>query len=167
MNLYETWTKKAYTPQGTTNEKFWRKKYKMNEIEVYENILANKTSQITGTIEQLSERFNMPPDYVCGFLDGINEALTEALDIENLEEQTEVNINIDFKSLYKKMVEYKADYLYDLPQWDGIFSEEERKAMFIEQKKSKTFVKEKTEPGRNDPCFCGSGLKYKKCCGCV
>lgn len=20
-------------------------------------------------------------------------------------------------------------------------------------------------PGRNDPCFCGSGLKYKKCCG--
>ena len=20
------------------------------------------------------------------------------------------------------------------------------------------------EPGRNDPCVCGSGLKYKKCC---
>jgi len=20
-------------------------------------------------------------------------------------------------------------------------------------------------PGRNDPCFCGSGRKYKKCCG--
>ncbi len=26
------------------------------------------------------------------------------------------------------------------------------------------FVKEK-EPGRNDPCSCGSGKKYKKCCG--
>lgn len=25
-------------------------------------------------------------------------------------------------------------------------------------------VKEK-EPGRNDPCPCGSGKKYKKCCG--
>src|SRR5690242_226052 len=22
-------------------------------------------------------------------------------------------------------------------------------------------------PGRNDPCPCGSGLKYKKCCGSV
>lgn len=22
----------------------------------------------------------------------------------------------------------------------------------------------KTKIGRNDPCFCGSGLKYKKCC---
>jgi uncharacterized protein YchJ len=21
------------------------------------------------------------------------------------------------------------------------------------------------EPGRNEPCFCGSGKKYKKCCG--
>ncbi|HPX51628.1 MAG TPA: SEC-C metal-binding domain-containing protein [Deltaproteobacteria bacterium] len=21
------------------------------------------------------------------------------------------------------------------------------------------------KPGRNDPCPCGSGIKYKKCCG--
>jgi uncharacterized protein YchJ len=28
---------------------------------------------------------------------------------------------------------------------------------------NKPFVKVKT-PGRNDPCDCGSGLKYKKCC---
>ena len=26
-----------------------------------------------------------------------------------------------------------------------------------------TITKEKTI-GRNDPCFCGSGKKYKKCC---
>ena len=31
-------------------------------------------------------------------------------------------------------------------------------------RKSKTIVKDK-EPGRNDPCPCGSGKKYKKCCG--
>ena len=28
----------------------------------------------------------------------------------------------------------------------------------------KQVIKEK-EPGRNDPCPCGSGKKYKKCCG--
>ena len=28
----------------------------------------------------------------------------------------------------------------------------------------KTTVVEKT-PGRNDPCICGSGKKFKKCCG--
>ena len=26
-------------------------------------------------------------------------------------------------------------------------------------------IKVDTEPGRNDPCPCGSGKKYKKCCG--
>ena len=26
-------------------------------------------------------------------------------------------------------------------------------------------IKVPEEPGRNDPCSCGSGKKYKKCCG--
>ena len=26
-------------------------------------------------------------------------------------------------------------------------------------------VHKNKKPGRNDPCPCGSGLKYKKCCG--
>ncbi|WP_185966718.1 SEC-C metal-binding domain-containing protein [Clostridium sp. HBUAS56017] len=29
----------------------------------------------------------------------------------------------------------------------------------------KTVVKKEKEPGRNEPCPCGSGKKYKKCCG--
>ena len=31
-------------------------------------------------------------------------------------------------------------------------------------KKPKTFVRGKAKIGRNDPCSCGSGKKYKKCC---
>ncbi|MDD6795430.1 MAG: SEC-C metal-binding domain-containing protein [Clostridiaceae bacterium] len=34
----------------------------------------------------------------------------------------------------------------------------------LEKRRTTTIVKEK-EPGRNDPCPCGSGKKYKKCCG--
>ncbi len=30
---------------------------------------------------------------------------------------------------------------------------------------SKPFVRSKAKVGRNDPCPCGSGKKYKKCCG--
>lgn len=26
-------------------------------------------------------------------------------------------------------------------------------------------IKAHAEPGRNDPCSCGSGKKFKKCCG--
>ena len=29
----------------------------------------------------------------------------------------------------------------------------------------KTIVRETPKVGRNDPCPCGSGKKYKKCCG--
>ena len=28
-----------------------------------------------------------------------------------------------------------------------------------------TFVRDEVKVGRNDPCPCGSGKKYKKCCG--
>jgi hypothetical protein len=31
--------------------------------------------------------------------------------------------------------------------------------------KVETFVKTGPDVGRNDPCTCGSGKKYKKCCG--
>jgi SEC-C motif-containing protein len=31
--------------------------------------------------------------------------------------------------------------------------------------KVETYVKEQPKVGRNDPCPCGSGKKYKKCCG--
>lgn len=34
-----------------------------------------------------------------------------------------------------------------------------------EEKKGKTVVHKGTKVGRNDPCPCGSGKKYKKCCG--
>jgi uncharacterized protein YecA (UPF0149 family) len=29
----------------------------------------------------------------------------------------------------------------------------------------KTIVRDEPKIGRNDPCPCGSGKKYKKCCG--
>ena len=55
-------------------------------------------------------------------------------------------------------------YFLPLPQWKEILSEEKLKQLYTEQKKSGTVVKE-TKVYPNDPCPCGSGKKYKKCCG--
>ena len=41
---------------------------------------------------------------------------------------------------------------------------EKRKELYKAQKASTTIVKG-PKVGRNDPCPCGSGKKYKKCCG--
>ena len=62
------------------------------------------------------------------------------------------------------MVEAKAEWLYTLPQWDSILNEEKRKELYKQQKASGTIRKEK-KIFLNDQCPCGSGKKYKKCCG--
>jgi SWIM/SEC-C metal-binding protein len=45
-------------------------------------------------------------------------------------------------------------------------AEQEENILDLEflQKKRPSLVVDKT-PSRNDPCSCGSGKKYKKCCG--
>ena len=99
-----------------------------------------------------------------GFLDGINDSLKIENPIETMEEDTEVSLAFDKEKLYKNMVAAEADWLYQLPEWNEIFSEEKQKELYLEQKKSGTIVKgQKIYP--NDPCPCGSGKKYKKCHG--
>ncbi|HJG95841.1 MAG TPA: SEC-C domain-containing protein, partial [Romboutsia timonensis] len=52
----------------------------------------------------------------------------------------------------------------NLPGWEAILSADKRKELQKAYKTSKTIVKEE-KVGRNDACPCGSGKKYKKCCG--
>ena len=99
-----------------------------------------------------------------GFLDGINDSLAEANPIDTMEEDTHVTLAFDKVKLYKNMVDAKADWLYDLPQWDAIFDAETKKKLYLEKKKSGTVIVGK-KVGRNEPCPCGSGKKYKYCCG--
>ena len=119
---------------------------------------------MTGTVKELAEKYGQDVLTMVGFLDGINDSLKEPNPIETMDEDTVVNLGFDKALLYKNMVDAKADWLYELPQWEAIFTEEERKALYLEQKKSGTIVKPK-KIGRNDPCPCGSGKKYKFCCG--
>lgn len=99
-----------------------------------------------------------------GFVDGINDSLNNPYDLEAIDENTELVLDINLEKLYFNMLDAKADYLYNLPQWDGIFSEEKRKEIQKDYKESR-IVRNEEKIGRNDPCPCGSGKKYKKCCG--
>ena len=114
-------------------------------------------------------KFDVRATLVCGFIDGINEILTERIEVEDLEEDIEVDLQFTFEDLYKKMLAYDAVHLYTLPQWDDLFDTDQKQRLLDEyklEKRSGTVVKD-PKTGRNDPCPCGSGLKYKKCCGKV
>lgn len=164
MTLYEQWLASAYYRDGRNNDTLWND-YIPREQRIYEDIIENKKTEIKGTIKEIAETYNVPAPYIVGFIDGLNETQETPFDLEKLEEDTEVTIVIDFVKLYKKMVEYKADHLYSLPQWTNVFSDEELAKLYKEQKKSTTIVHDGPKIGRNDPCPCGSGKKYKKCCG--
>lgn len=163
MSLYEQWFKKAYNKDGKVNEMLWDD-YMPREQKIYEYVLENKVNQLKGNIKELAEKFDMTSEYMVGFVDGINDILEPQINLQELTEDSDILISIDFEKLYKKMVEYKAEHLYNLPQWKNIFTENEMEELYKGQKRSKTYVRE-AKIGRNDPCPCGSGKKYKKCCG--
>ena len=165
MALLQEWRDMAYSQQADRAQlqKFWTE-YFLIEKGIYEKLLSNPNEVVKGTVKELAEKFDVELMSMVGFLDGINDSLKIQNPIEEMDENTEVNLGYDLETLYKNMVDAKADWLYELPQWNSIFSEEKRKELYLEQKKSGTVVKG-PKIGRNDPCPCGSGKKYKMCCG--
>ncbi|MBS7303051.1 MAG: SEC-C domain-containing protein [Lachnospiraceae bacterium] len=165
MTLLEQWRSTAYSETANKGDlqRLWAK-YFEQEKEIYAQILANPAEEVKGTVKELAEKYDVTVMTMTGFLDGINDSLKETNPIETMEEDTVVSLAYDTEKLYKNMVAAGADWLYELPEWEGIYDEDTRKALYKEQKLSTTIVKEaKVYP--NDPCPCGSGKKYKKCCG--
>lgn len=165
MTLLEDWRKFAYSQDDRKREGqlFWAAYFNV-EKGIYEQLLETPDEVVTGTVAELAKKYNTDLRTFVGFLDGINDSLKEPNPIDDMTEDTVVNLGFDKALLYKNMVDARADWLYGLEQWNKIFTEEEQKALFLEQRKSNTVVNEK-KIGRNEPCPCGSGRKYKHCCG--
>ena len=159
--LLEQWRDTAYSKEmdKASLQKFWGT-YFQTEKEIYEKLLENPDEEVKGTVKELAEKYGINVFTMTGFLDGINDSLKVANPIETMDEDTEVSLAFDKELLYKNMVDAKADWLYELPQWDKIFTEEKKKVLYKEQKNARTIhVEKKVYP--NDPCPCGSGKKYK------
>ena len=164
MSLLTQW--RALSENLETQEaeiKFWEEYLKV-EASIYNEILNNKVEVVEGKVSDLANTYNTSVEYFMGFIDGISESLKEDIVLEEIEADSQISLKIDFEKLYFNMLSVEAEWLYTLPGWEGILSAEERKEIEKSYKKTKTVVKEKTV-GRNAPCPCGSGKKYKKCCG--
>ena len=165
MELLKKWRETAYSQTANKGDlqRLWDD-YFQKEKEIYAQLLTNPDEEVKGTVRELAEKYGVDIMTMTGFLDGINDSLKEANPIEEMEEDTQVSLAFEKELLYKNMVAAGADWLYELPEWEPIFDEDKRKALYREQKSSTTIVKpDKVYP--NDPCPCGSGKKYKKCCG--
>lgn len=165
MTLLKQWRDMAYSETANKGDlqRLWEN-YFQQERDIYAELLKTPDEAVKGTVKELAEKFGVDIMTMTGFLDGINDSLVEANPIEEMDEDTVVSLAFDKALLYKNMVAAGADWLYGLEEWKAIFDEDTLKALYKEQKSSMTVRKEaKVYP--NDPCPCGSGKKYKKCCG--
>ncbi len=163
MTLFNEWKELIENQTEDTFPEFW-KEYSDAETRIYSDILDRPQEKLSGTLGELASRYEVRPVIFMGFLDGIDTSLKKSNDFENYDETSQVEIEIEPETLFYNMLAAGADYLYGLPQWEEILGKEKMTELAKKYKKSKTVVKGK-KIGRNEPCPCGSGKKYKHCCG--
>lgn len=165
MSLYEDWENSAKVARSDEEYNAYWKEYFKAEEENYKKILLDHENIIEGSVLELSKLFKMEPFKFVGFLEGINSSLAEGeIDVRALADDSYIRLKVDFEKLFYNMHVAKADWLYNLKEWDNVLSEDKRKEITKQYHESLIF-KAAPKIGRNDPCPCGSGKKYKKCCG--
>lgn len=165
MSYHTQWLSQIEDGSNPTQYQAFVERYYALEKDAYDLILKNGKDTVSGTAAALARELGFGKDLVIflGFLDGINSCLNTELDLDAIEDDSEIALKIDFEKVFWKMHEAKADWLYTLDSWDNVLSSEKRDELTRSYRQSKIVHREKV--GRNDPCPCGSGKKYKACCG--
>ena len=90
------------------------------------------------------------------------------INLKEVEEYLDMNQDEIFYKL-KNDVHYKFidDTISDMEWWACFQPEKKVKTKPLKSLSTKAKSKKRKKIGRNDPCPCGSGKKYKKCCGSV
>ena len=171
MSYYKTWMDKSEDASNRQEYVEYIQRYYALEKVAYEKILGaypNNEEFLNGTASELAKKLNFPKDAMdvfVGFVDGIKSSLTNGddIDLEAIDDNYELKLVIDYEKLYYNMHDAKADWLYSIPAWKNVLTEERMKEITHDYRVANIAHSDKI--GRNDPCPCGSGKKYKNCCG--
>ncbi len=166
MSYFDEWNKniEAKGDRGALSD--YAERYYQLETDAYIKILEGyPDAKWKAPAKELAERlgFGEEMDIFLGFLEGISTSLNKGLDLPNIVDETEVELDIDFAKLYWNMHGASAKWLYGLEQWENVFTAEE--LIKVTKDFNREHIAVSNKVGRNDPCTCGSGKKYKNCCG--
>ena len=96
MALLEKWREVAYNEElGTEKLKQLWNAYFLEERDIYAQLLKNPDEEVTGTVKELSDKYDVSLMTMTGFLDGINDSLVTPNPIEEMEEDTTVSLQFD------------------------------------------------------------------------
>ena len=98
MALLKKWRDMAYSETANKGDlrRFWDEYFQM-EKEIYAQLLKNPDEEVKGTVKELADKYEIDIMSMVGFLDGINDSLKEANPIEEMEEDTQVNLGFCIK----------------------------------------------------------------------
>lgn len=148
----------------------------MRQMNTIIEVLINEPEAfepVTYTAEHEGKMINVIDDWCAGYVMGINqdiEGWQPLLDAGEYHHLLAPVLLYGTEEGSKQLAEtpelakQHAEFVAALPESvQAIYQywEPQRKAAA----KQRTIRKEQPEPGRNDPCTCGSGKKFKKCCG--
>jgi hypothetical protein len=164
MSYFEEWQNRI---EDTSNPEAYNdfvQKYYQLEQNAYDQVLQKGSAEISGVASEIAVELGFADDMVIfiGFLDGIQTSLKNTVDLASVADDTTIDLRIDFEKLFWNMHDAKAEWLYKLDSWQNVISEDRRTEIAKEYRESQIVRVEKI--GRNDPCPCGSGKKYKQCC---
>lgn len=168
MSYFDLWNERIEDASDQAKYTAYVQGYYDLEAQAYDRILSafpDNSSLTEGSAATLAEALGFKRDQMdifVGFLDGINPSLLEELKPESIDDEAHISLKIDYEKLYWNMRDAKADWLYNLPSWKNVLDNEKRSEITRSFRDSKTIHVEKV--GRNDPCPCGSGKKFKQCC---
>ncbi|MCI2061862.1 MAG: SEC-C domain-containing protein [Eubacteriaceae bacterium] len=161
MSLYSEWKELIENQSNDSIDKFWQE-YSDAETRIYSGFLDDYQNGFSGNFKELADKYETRPVIFMGFLDGAQQSISNPFELEGITEESDIELDFELEKLLYNMMKAGADYLYSLPQWETILGKDKVMEIAKEYKKSKTVVKKK-KPGRNEPCWCGSGKKYKYC----
>lgn len=165
MSYFSVWTKEIEKASLSAEATPFVQEYYSLEKNAYERILNDyPVVNLKGSFAELSERLGFEQKYTIfvGFLEGIQSSLENPLDLDALNEESTLDLKVNFEKLYYNMHDAKANWLYTIPAWEKVLGAEKLVQIAKQYRKENIAVSAKV--GRNEPCTCGSGKKYKNCC---
>lgn len=169
MEYFSVWNEKINDTTNQTAYSDFVDRYYELETEAYRRILTAYPEGREWTDEAvlLQETLGFAGDMVifAGFLDGIRESLKRPIPLEDLADDTLISLDIDYESLLYNMHRAGARWLYSLEAWALVFDDEKREEIGKRFRRESIARRDEMRVGRNEPCPCGSGKKYKNCHG--
>ena len=169
MTYYETWIDNSENVKDQTSYTQYINAYYTMEKDAYDKILSaypDNKEFTSGKASELAKKLGFGADTMdifVGFLDGIQTSLKKEIDVKAVDDETEIDLDIDYEKLYYNMRDAKATWLFKLPSWKKVLPDDKAAEIAREYRDANIAHSEKI--GRNDPCPCGSGKKFKNCHG--